>query len=93
MTDKASARRFGTYLAAAALALGLSGCSVFGESNEVVVACPTTGVLAAGELLERYTKNSERDLTNLVIRARIGNLANACSILRDEREMEMEMGN
>lgn len=91
MTDKASAVRFGNRLAAAALALGIGGCSMFGEPNEVVVSCPTTGILAAGELLERYTEGSERDLTNLIVRARVSNLANACSILKDEREVEMDL--
>ncbi len=91
MTDKAYALRFGKRLAAAVLAVGIGGCSMFDDSNELVVSCPTTGVLAAGELLERYTENSERDITNLIIRARVGNLANACSILREQREIEMDL--
>ena len=62
-----------------------------GEPNEVAAACPTTGVLADGEILERYTPNSERDLTDLVVRARIGNVRNVCSVLREERQLEMDL--
>lgn len=91
MTDTAQAKRTGYRLAAAALALALSGCGTFSEPNEVLVSCPTTGVLAAAETLERYTPGSERDLTDLVVRARLGNVGNICSIFREERELEMDL--
>lgn len=91
MTDTAQAKRTGKHLAAAALALALSGCGLTSEPNEVLVNCPTTGVLAAAETLERYTPGSERDLTDLVVRARLGNVRNVCSIFREERQLEMDL--
>lgn len=91
MTEKAPGRTARNRFAAAVLALSLAGCGLAGEPNEVLVNCPTTGVLAVGETLERYTPNSDRDLTDLVIRARVGNVRHVCSVFREERQLEMDL--
>jgi len=91
MTKRASGKRTGAPILAAGLALVLASCGLTGPPNEIAVACPTTVVLAEGERLERYTENSERDLTDLVVRARVGNIRKACSILQEERILEMDM--
>ncbi len=91
MTNRASGKRTGAPFLAFGLALVLAGCGLMGEPNEIPVGCPTTGVLAEGERLERYRENSERDLTDLIVRARVGNIRNACSIMQEERELEMDM--
>jgi pseudouridine-5'-phosphate glycosidase len=85
-------RRLGAPVAAAALALGMTGCTgLFGEPNEVISGCPTTGVLRAAEQLDRYRPGSERDLTDLELRARIGNVRQVCSVVRDKRTLEMDL--
>ena len=91
MTDRATGQRRRAPFLAIGLALGLGGCGLTGSPDEIAVNCPTTGVLAEGERLERYRENSERDLTDLVIRARVGNIRKACSILQEERVLEMDM--
>lgn len=91
MTNRASGTRTRAPLLATGLALFLTGCGLVGEPNEVSVVCPVTGVLAEGERLERYRENSERDLTDLLVRARIGGIRKACSILQEERVLEMDM--
>jgi hypothetical protein len=91
MTDWAIAGRRARPLAAAALLAALTGCGLFGESNEVIATCPPSGVLAEGELLERYRPNSERDLTDLEFRAKIGDLRPVCSFLQKEQRLEMDL--
>ena len=91
MTETAPGLAARKWLAASALALGLAGCGLTGDPNEVLVNCPTTGVMAAGERLERYAPDSERDLTDLIIRARVGNVRNVCSVFQEERTLEMDL--
>jgi hypothetical protein len=91
MTNRASGERTRGPILAIGLALFLTGCGMFGKPNEIAANCPVTGVLAEGERLERYRANSERDLTDLQVRARVGNIRKACSILQEERVLEMDM--
>lgn len=92
MTEKAPGLAARKCFATAVLALSLAGCGLTGsEPNEVLVDCPATGVMAAGETLERYAPNSERDLTDLIIRAKVGNVRNVCSVFREERRLEMDL--
>lgn len=91
MTEMAPGHAARNFFAAALLAFGLAGCGLTGDPNEVLVSCPTTGVMAAGETLERYAPNSERDLTDMIVRARVGNLRNVCSVFKDERQVEMDL--
>jgi len=90
MTDWAKRTRPTPWLASAA-ALMLVGCGTFSEPNEVITTCPTTVVLASGETLERYRENSQRDLTDLKLHARIGDLRQVCSIRIEERALEMDL--
>lgn len=91
MTEKAPGRAVRNRFAAAVLALSLAGCGLTGEPNELLVNCPATGVMAAGETLERYSPNSERDLTDLIVRAKVGNVRNVCSVFKEERKLEMDL--
>ena len=78
-------------LAIAALA-ALGACSsIVGEPNEVIAECPETGVLAAAESLERYRTEGASDLTDLLVKAKVGDVRNVCSILKDERKLLMDM--
>ena len=91
MTNWALMKRNGARAAALGLAVLVGGCSLFSGPEEIIATCPTTGVLAEGEKLERYTAGSERDLTDLRLKAQVGGVRHVCSILVEERKVQMDL--
>ena len=85
-------------IAGAGLLASLAACesptgplSAIMGSDEIIVQCPDTGVLAQAERLERYRETDERDITDLVLDARIGDLRNVCSIRQEDRLLGMDL--
>lgn len=94
-TEQALAKSKGPLFARVAavslLAALLASCNVFTDDNIRPAACPVAGVLTEGERLERYLAGSERELTDLRLRAKVDGVRHVCSIRVKERDLTMDI--
>lgn len=79
------------------LALGalflLAGCSSGPRTEDLLVACPTPGLIADAVDLTRYRENSQPDLTNLILDARLVGIENGrCARGRNDRAVVVQFG-
>ena len=76
----------------ALVALLLSGCSAIQGSQPQLVSCPPTGMLREGASLTRYAPNRPKDLTNVVLSARVVDVSSACVVNSEPPEIDMKLG-
>ena len=73
--------------------LALAGCGGGPRGDDLLVSCPTPGLLAEAVDLTRYRDASVPDLTNLVLDARLVGIENGrCRRSRDDRTVVVEFG-
>lgn len=78
---------------AAAALLALVGCGGGPRGDDLLVSCPTTGLLPEAVDLTRYRDAALPDLTNLVLDARLVGIENGrCSRSRDDRTVVVQFG-
>jgi hypothetical protein len=76
---------------ALAVAVLLAGCG--GSSEEIVVrSCPTVSVLADAAAVTKYRSPRGRDLTDVVLDARVTGARGECSFSRREVTMNLAVG-
>jgi len=79
------------------LALGalilLAACSSGPRTEDLLVACPTPGLLSDAVDMTRYRENSQPDLTNLILDARLVGIQNGtCRRARNDRAVIVQFG-
>lgn len=78
---------------AATMLLALAGCGGGPRGDDLLVSCPTTGLLPEAVDLTRYREGALPDLTNLALDARLVGIENGrCSRSRDDRTIVIQFG-
>jgi hypothetical protein len=91
-----SLRVAGRVAGALAVALLLAGCGIFGSGsgsqNVVVPSCPTVAVLPDAAALAKYRSPRGRDLTDVVVDARVVAAHGECTFNRHDVTMALTVG-
>ena len=78
---------------AAAALLALAGCGGGPRGDDLLVSCPTPGLLREAVDLTRYRDAAVPDLTNLLLDARLVGIENGrCQRARDDRSVVVQFG-